>query len=454
MKKSTSFLFCCLISFSSFSQDSDLPVLDNTPLANQMNVILNDNKISADSAWLLLTRWNQYPIIKKPGKSYLYLYKDSIFGVVPIKIFIPNNYKESVPSKVILLLHGATVLSSFKDAYKLDTAFEKDIFYDYFATRNYIIIRPYADGHGPNADGKINFDWVVNRFNGKKNSNKINYTFETLTAIIKNLKEIINIDDNKIFALGHSDGADGAFALEIYQPSIFAGFIAYNSMLNQIFGYDIYLGNTQNRQLYIVHSDLDDLRPIQQTRDIIKILDSIKSPFLYKEYMGYQHEDSHLQKDVKNAYDWTNGIRRNSFQKALFLESCNYSNNACDWIKICEFDTTLKKAKWHNELNPKMYNKRDSIYYENSYYHLNKSAAVKASYNNNIFNIYTSRVKEIEILISPVMVNFENPIYVNVNEKQLFKGKLNSNKKYLLNTFKQNFDRQALWVTSINLKIE
>ena len=71
----------------------------------------------------------------------------------------------------------------------------------------------------------------------------------------------------------------------------------YNSMLIVFNSYDLYLRNTVNRPLYIVHSDLDDLRPIQQTGLIIKILDSLKSPVLYKEYTGYQHYDKHLQKD-------------------------------------------------------------------------------------------------------------------------------------------------------------
>ncbi len=118
----------------------------------------------------------------------------------------------------------------------------------------------------------------------------------------------MNIDDNKIFALGHSDGSDGAFALEVYKPSLFAGFIVYNSMLTTIFGHDTYLRNTLNRPLYLVHSSLDDLRPIEQTRLIVKILDSLNSPVLCKEYIGYQHYDKHLPIDLPYSYQWMKGI--------------------------------------------------------------------------------------------------------------------------------------------------
>ena len=95
-------------------------------------------------------------------------------------------------------------------------------------------------------------------------------------------------------------------------------------------------------------------------------------------------------------------------------------------MKILSIDTSLPKAAWHTELNTKMYNKRDRIYMDIPYYEFNKSAAVNAFYNNNSFNIYTSRAKEIEILISPVMINLEDTVKITVNDRLVF------NEKYLL----------------------
>lgn len=441
-----------LISFVSFEQTSKSLSITNDALKKQIESISSDKKISADSAWNILSFWNAYPEIKKTKQYYLFLYKDSVFGTVPLKVYIPENYQNSVPSPAVLILHGAVVLSSFKDAYK-DTAADEDLFYTYFAKHNFIIIRPFADSYGPNTDGKINFDWVVNRFNGKVNRNKTNPTFQTLTAIISQLKQVLNIDDNKVFALGHSDGADGVFTLEVYKPSSFAGFVVYNSMLTNLRSYDIYLRNTLNRPLYLVHSDLDDLRPIQQTRLIMKILDSLNSPVLYKEYIGYQHYDKHLQMDLPYSYDWTKEISRNPFQKNITWETDDLDNNNCDWLHVMQFDTTLVRSKWQTELNTKLYNKRDKVYVDFPYYDLNKSAAIKASYNNNVFDLFTSRVEDVELLISPVMVNLQNPVIVNVNGKEVFNKKVTADKMFLIKSFTSSFDRKALWVTSIKLKV-
>ena len=430
------FLLVSLVSFGQIS--NSLPVSNNV-LEKQIAVISNDQKINGDSAWNILSNWNSYPGISNVKKWYLFLYKDSVFGTVPLKVFIPENYHSNTPSPAVLILHGAVGLSSFKDAYK-DTAADEDLFYSYFAKHNFIIVRPFGDV-------KIKFDWVVNWFNGNNNP-----TFQTLTDIINKLKTILNIDDNKIFALGHSDGSDGAFALEVYKPSVFAGFIAYNSMMKNLFTHDIYLRNTLNRPLYLVHSDLDDLRPIQQTRLIVKVLDSLNSPVAYKEYAGYQHYDKHLQMDLPFSYEWMKGINRNPFQKSITWEMSDPTYNTCDWLHVIQFDINAAGAKWHTQLDVKSYNKRDKTYFNSPYFELNQSAAVKATFNNNVFDINTSRITEIELLISPVMVNLQKPVIVKINGKEVFNKKVVADKAFLLKHFTSSFDRKALWVTSVRLK--
>ena len=441
-----------LSSYVSGGQTSARLPPSNDTFKKQIENIGNDQNINADSTWNILSTWNKYPEVKNTKKWYLFLYKDSTFGTVPLKIFIPENYQNNVASPAVLILHGAVVLSSFKDADK-DTAADEDIFYNYFSTKNTIIIRPYADSYGPHADGTINFDWVVNRFNGRNNRNKTNPTFQTLANIISQIKQVLNIDDNKVYALGHSDGADGVFALDVYKPDLFAGFVVYNSMLTSIFAHDVYLRNTLNRSLYLVHSDLDDLRPIQQTRLIMKTLDSLNSPVLYKEYIGYKHYDKHLQLDLPYSYEWMKGISRNPFTKSITWELSDSTYNSCAWLQVAKFDTTIESAKWQTELNAKLYNKRDKVYMDFLYYDLNKSGAVKAYYNNNIFDISTSRINEIILLISPVMVNLQNPVIVKINGKEVFNKTVSADKAFLIKDFASTFDRKALWVTSIKVKV-
>ena len=436
------FLLRCLLSYG--QTDNNLAP-GNAALIKELQLLASDNGIDADSALRTLSSWNKYPLLHGVNRYYLFSYKDPTIGTTPLKVFVPGNYTSDHASPAILILHGAVGISSFTDAYK-DTTADEEFFYKYYGEHNFIVIRPFADP-------AKKFDWVVNHFNGVGVRNGTNRTFAILIAIITQLKQVLNIDDNRVFALGHSDGSDGSFGLEIYKPSSFAGFVAYNSMLTLLNSHDIYLRNTLNRPLYLVHSDLDDLRPIQQARLIVQILNSLKSPVSYREYIGYRHYDKHLELDLPNSYGWIKGTVRNPFQNTITWELSDAEFNSCDWLRIVSFDTAMTAASWQTGLNVKSYNKRDKTYFDFPYYDLNTSAAVKAQYNQNSFDIYTSRVREIEVLISPFMVDLRKPVVVRANGIEVFKGIVHPDKKFLLNNFISSFDRKAIWVNSIRLKI-
>jgi predicted esterase len=449
MKKYFIILINLYLSILALGQKTDKNLPKNEKLQNRLKSIKENNKINADSAWAILSNLNEYPKIEKTGKEFIFFYNDSVFGRVPVRIFIPSSYSNKTQFPLVLLLHGAVGISRFSNVdtvtmtYKFEGIdYTYDIFIDYLKQQNFIVVRPIADP-------TKKFNWVVNSFRPSPNP-----TFNTLTSIITTVKGFLNIDDSKVYAFGHSDGSDGVFGLDIYQPSLFAGFVGYNSMLSQIRG-EVYVRNMSNKPFYLVHSDLDSLRPIQQTRLQIKTLDSIKAPILYKEYIGYQHEDKHLQIDKPYSLTFLNSISRNPFSKEVYWETDNILFNTCNWLRIISLDTLAQKAGWHNELNWKLYNRRTKEFMDEPYYrNKNKSGAVIAKYNNNHFTLETSGVGKIELLISPFMVNLQNPVIVTVNGKEIFNKKISADKSFLLENFKKNFDRQALWVTSVNLVVE
>ncbi|MFI5161768.1 MAG: alpha/beta hydrolase-fold protein [Sphingobacteriales bacterium] len=435
------FLIACIsFAFTSAFSQSKFPLLslpDNSQDA--ISRIAQNDAINADSTYKLLHNWSYYPAIEKIDREYLYYYTDSIFGKIPLRVYIPSNYKNTEKSPCVLMLHGATTLGTFTGIDSLET-FDPPVIFSTLKKQNYIIVRPISD------NGK-RFGWAVNKFS--KTNNAPNPTYRVITQILVSLKRILNIDDNRVFALGHSDGSDGSISMGVYAPDQFAGFVAYNSMLNALFARDFYIRNIINRPAYIVHSDLDKLRPIQTTRIIVDSLCKIDDKLYYKEYIGYQHEDKHIDKDIRYAIAFLNSQVRNSFQSHIYWET-NRGDlyNSCDWLNITGVDVYWGPAAWYKVLN------FDTGYHGLLYYSgLQRSATVKAFYLNNTFNIETSQATEVEIKLSPVMVNFEQPVTISINGKQAFNTKITPDKNFLIENFKRTFDRQALWVNSIKLKV-
>ncbi|TSD67889.1 hypothetical protein FFF34_011025 [Inquilinus sp. KBS0705] len=435
-------LLCAFFPALLFAQ-SKAPVLSLVSSVDKtIEQIAANPKIDADGALKLLSNWSAYPNVKETGRDYNFYYTDATYGKVPLHVYIPTTYKNTVKNACVMMLHGATGQSKFSDIDSLANS-EEDVLFDALKAQNYIVIRPIADE-------RKNFSWVV------ANSTP-NVTFKVLNQILVSLKKVLNIDDNRVYAFGHSDGADGALGLGVYIPDAFAGIVAYNSMLENLFARDFYIRNIQNRPFYVVHSDLDDLRPIQQARIIIDSLKTIDQNVFYKEYIGYQHFDKHLDKDVPLACIFMKGIKRTLFHSSVYWEAQRSDiYNSCDWLKLITIDTATKAANWHVPFTTKAYDKRHKTWLENrvQYGYVKKGAAVKASYRDNTFTLQTSRVGEVELLISPIMVDLEKPVIVIANGKQVFSGKVKADKNYLLNNFKKTIDRHTLWVNAIKVKVD
>ncbi|QEC75907.1 hypothetical protein [Mucilaginibacter ginsenosidivorax] len=386
---------------------------------------------------------SHFPLLKEYRDMHIFTINDSVFGAVPFRLFIPQTYDPSVATPLVLLLHGAVGASHFSDAMGQHrvTEADDDPFIGKLCKTGNIIIMPYGDE-------TKKFSWVVNKWRPTEN-----LTFKTLLNIINEVKRSVNINDDKVFAMGHSDGSDGAFALDVYNPTPFAGFLCYNSMLTNLAANDIYLRNATNKPLYAVHSNKDDIRPIEQARVIIKLLDSLKTNVKYKEYYGYQHFDKHLDLDYPNALKFIDSTRRTPYPKAIFWETSSHLFSNCNWLVINNLDIALNAAPWHKAYNIGSYYKNTKTWKSYPYYSINPSAAIKGTYNNNTFEIYTSRVTAFEVLISPQMVDINKEVKIILNGKTAFAGKVKADGNFFKKQFAKTHDRKAVWVAAVPVRV-
>ena len=182
-------------------------------------------------------------------------------------------------------------------------------------------------------------------------------------------------------------------------------------------------------------------------------MDTLQAPLVYKEFIGYKHGDTHLDKDISFGFDYLNAHVRDPFQSDLYWETDNESFGNCDWLKINKLNVALPKSPWHTSPNVKQYNKITKLFTNHDYYHLKPSGAVKAHFHNNTFYLETSRIARLDLLISPVMVNLDNPVKVIINGHEAFNRKLDSNKKFIEENFELTKDKQAIWVNSVKVDV-
>ncbi len=83
-----------------------------------------------------------------------------------------------------------------------------------------------------------------------------------------------------------------------------------------------------------------------------------------------------------------------------------------------------------------------------------KSGAVMAHRIGNRFELETSRVKAVSIMLNPAMIRFDQPVTVVVNGKIVFDKMVQKDSYLLLNTFIENRDKTLLWWGKIDISIE
>ena len=288
--------------------------------------------------------------------------------------------------------------------------------------------------------------------------------FFMIPEILKLIKKSINIDDNKVFISGHSNGATGSFSYLMKQPTQFAGFYGFNTY-PKIFTGGTFVENIKNRSFINFSTDEDYYYPPNANDDFTNLMNEINADYKEYRYNGFPHwfpQFDESEPAYKILFQDLTKRKRNPFPKEISWEFDDEKYGNIDWISDIKLDTLNPKANWHKELNFKItkwldYAKKDSLIIQevdkNAFEFPRKSGKIKAEYDNNIFRIETSSIQSFSINISPEMVNLKKKVKVYINGKLHFNEKVKYNREFMLQNFEDKKDREQIWVNYIKMKI-
>lgn len=357
---------------------------------------------------------------------------------------MPRNYDPKRSYPVLFFLHGAVTINTGFPTYCDDRDTQGwNRYYTKYAA-DVIMVYPHANRE---------YNWMYP-----------DKGFYMVPAILRQIKQIINVDDNRVFISGHSNGATGSFSYLMKEPSPFAAFYGFNTRPRVQTG-GTYIRNILNRSFFNVSTDQDYYFPPGANDSLDSIMKNIGADYQDHRYNGFPH--SFPQYDQSEpAYQLLFADlakrTRNPFHPKIYWECDDVKYGVCDWIEITGLDTSAKRAAWHQNINFKVTKwivlgrknvalVRDTLL--NGFNYHNQSGAVKASYSKNTFIVETSDVKSFSLLISPEMVDFSKPVTVIVNGKLYSRQKIGYNKSFMLDQFEKTIDRKAVWVNYINIKL-
>ncbi|WET49647.1 alpha/beta hydrolase-fold protein [Chryseobacterium indologenes] len=389
---------------------------------------------------------NFNPYQPKKDRDYSIAFKISDSAKTSFFIHLPTNYSPQKKYTLLFFLHGAVRNNELIDYQLADWNLSGwNRYYKKYADQNEVIIV------FPRASKQYN--WMLS-----------DDGFFMIPEMLKQIKKTINIDDNKVFIAGHSNGATGSFSYLMKQPSQFAGFYGFNAY-PKVFTGGTFVENIKNRSFINFSTDKDYYYPPNANDDFSKLMKGIKADYQEFRYNGFPHwfpQFDESEPAYQIIFKDLNARKRNPFPKEISWEFDDERYGNIDWISNIKLDTLKQKAGWHKELNFKInkwlaYDDNDSLKVQNvdkkAFDFPRKSGRIKAEYEHNVFRIETSNVKSFSINISPETVDLRQKVKVYVNGKLYFDKKINYNHEYLLENFLKTQDREQVWVNYIDVKI-
>jgi predicted esterase len=179
---------------------------------------------------------------------------------------------------------------------------------------------------------------------------------ETGIANIRNLIRIVkrqyNVDDDRVWMCGFSDGASAAFEFAMIHPNDFGAFVALNGHIgvaNLDGDIPTYAPNLYNTPLYATTTDQDALYPSEVMRPTIEMARRAGGLVFYREHEG-EHEFSYAEDELPRIARFLNRHPRDPFPTRIVWEAAVKEYGLCRWLAIDEI-TASETAGWHTDYN-------------------------------------------------------------------------------------------------------
>ena len=251
-------------------------------------------------------RFRLEPRLRARGEYFATSYRSRIDGSIqPFRIIAPREYDPERAYSLALNMHGYKAASGPHEA---------------------ISSRPWLFTAAANARGEVPYKeagmWDV---------------LEMMEA----MQERYNIDDERIYLYGHSMGGRGSWYIGLRKPDLFAAlapFAGGNSFALPV------IENALNLPTYVFHGARDKVVDVEQSREVVRILEELDYSFRYHEPPEATHwwwqdaERTQACTDDPRLYDYFSRHRLHSHPHKVIYQTEELRFNRAYWVRIDQFE--------------------------------------------------------------------------------------------------------------------
>ncbi len=265
-------------------------------------------------------------------------------GPQPYYVFVPAKHDGRTPLPAIVYLHGYN-----PDLNKLNWQLIPPELLDYCDRHSCYLVAPFA---------RSNTD-----FQGVGEMD----TIEVFRLFAKRYP----IDADRVFLLGYSMGAMGAFTIAAHYPDVWAGVISVSGradyylwkdldrarvepwkrhLLDMEFGAAM-VGNYRTLPMLLYHGSADTLVKVEQSRSLSRRLKELGADVTYRELEGQDHwiMETVLRDDA--IFQWMASRRRDAWPREVDLTAYTVRYRRAYWATVLELILWGEPMRVHAKLN-------------------------------------------------------------------------------------------------------
>lgn len=267
---------------------------------------------------------------------------------------------------------------------------------------------------------------------------------ENLRGILSEVKRVYNVDENRVFVFGTSDGGTGAYFLGFRDTTPWAAFLPFigdpRVLLNPANGADgdVHLANLTNKPLFIVNNEGDPLYPVRQIIPFLGALENVGADFEFTPKPGghdtrwWPEEEENIERFVADH------ARAPHPERVFWATELTDRYNRAHWLVIDE----LGAAEGD-----------DTRRYLASVTAGEPVGIVDARREDNTVTLLAYGVRRLTLLISPDAFDLDAPLRVVANGEVVFEGMVERDVDTLRKWATIDQDRTMLYAAEIEVEL-
>ena len=280
--------------------------------------------------------------------------------------------------------------------------------------------------------------------------------YEHVVALLDWVKRSFNVDENRVYMTGISDGATGAYFFAMKLTTPFSAFLPLNGNMRVLAtpgtraNGQMYAGNLVNKPLFIVNGGRDPLYPLAAVAPHVEMIEAAGAIVEFRPQPEAGHDTSWWPVERPRFEQFVAAHPRKPHPEAVSWESERTDRyNRAHWLVIDQLGRRPGDATGLEDVNRFTGQGGEQRMYARTW----PSGRVDARRSGNTYEVRTRGVAAFTLLLSPDAIDTARQVSVRVNGSVVFDGTVTESLRTLLEWHARDDDRTMLYTVALPVRV-